>query len=356
MMDDVKKTVMKIWAEAFDDSPEYREMYFKHIYRPEDAVTFRDESGMIVSSLLLQHYKIDFLGATVPMSYISGAATLRKARNHGYMTALVTEALKSARDRGDMITSLIPASRNLYFFYDRLGFSTIFYVDRRHYVAGAAFRFSGDFSFEELEFPLPDGLITAFERLESMRHGAVRHTPDQIGGIMCDNILDCGKAYSMTDNSSGEIAAIAFTIMRNHRIQIKDILSIDLNAEKAMLSHLSAINKATPMTFQASTSPERPIQSFGMGRIVNVYDALSQAARASHHFKGAIRVNDPLLQENTHTYIIRDGKVNIDDSQLQHHDLDIPVEVLTSLLFSAPRIGSIFGLTTQRPFLSLMLD
>lgn len=356
MMDNVKKTVMKIWAEAFDDSPAYREMYFNHIYRPEDTVTLCDESGVIVSSLLLQHYHIDFHGAAMPMGYIAGAATLRKARNHGYMTALVAKALKAARNRGDMLVSLIPASRHLYFFYDRLGFSTIFYIDRRHYVAGSVFRFSGDFTFKELELPLTDGLIAAFERLESLRRGAVRHTSEQIEGIMRDNAMDCGKAYCLADNDSGEIAAIAFTAARDHRILIKDILSNDLNAEKAMLSHISAVNDCTPMTFPATPSPGRPIQSFGMGRIVNVYDALSQVARVSRHLKGSIRINDPLLPENSHTYIINEGKVNIDDTPLKRYDLDISVTVLTSLLFSTPRIGAIFGMATHRPFLSLMLD
>lgn len=347
---------MKIWAEAFDDSPAYREMYFNNIYNPDDAVTLCDELGEIVSSLLLQRYNIDFHGTTMPMGYIAGAATLRKARNHGYMTALVAKALKSARDRGDMLVSLIPASRHLYFFYDRLGFSTVFYIDRRHCVADPVFRFFGEFSFRELQHPLSDDFIAAFERLESLRRGAVRHTRDQIDGIMRDNILDGGKAYYLTDSDSREIAAIAFTAERDHRILVKDILSADLNAEKAMLSHLSEVNKGTPMTFPAYPTDERPIQSFGMGRIVNVHNALSQVAKASHNFNGAIRITDPLLTENSHTYLISEGNVTIDDTPRKRYDLDITVSVLTSLLFSKPRIGAIFGLATHRPFLSLMLD
>lgn len=356
MMDSVKKAVIKIWAEAFDDSPAYREMYFNHIFRPEDTVTLCDDSGATVSSLLLQRYDIDFHGASLPMGYIAGAATLRKARNRGYMTTLVAKALRAARDRGDMLVSLIPASSRLYSFYDRLGFSTIFYIDRRHYVTGAAFRFSGDFAFKEIDLPLTDDIISAFERLESQRHGAVRHTSDQLEGIMRDNAMDCGKAYCLTDSDNDEIAAIAFTATHAHRILIKDILSNTPNAEKAMLSHISAVNSCTPMTFPTIPSPGRPIQPLGMGRIVNVYDALSQVAQVSRHLKGAIRINDPLLSGNSHTFIINDGKVNIDDTPLKRYDLDTSVTVLTSLLFSPPRIGAIFGMATHRPFLSLMLD
>lgn len=356
MTDSVKKAVMKIWAEAFDDSPAYREMYFNHIYRPEDTVTFCDESGATVSSLLLQRYNIDFHGAELPMGYIAGAATSKKARNRGYMTALAAKALRASRDRGDMLVSLIPASSHLFSFYNRLGFSTIFYIDRRHYAAGAAIRFSGNFTFKEINIPLSDDLLSAFIRLESQRHGAVRHTSDQLEDIMRDNAMDCGKAYCMTDSDCGEIAAIAFTATQGHRVLIKDILSDNPNAEKAMLSHISAVNCRTPMTFPAIPSHGRPIQPFGMGRIVNAYDALSQAAKVSRLRKGSIRINDTLLPENSHTFIINDGKVNIDDTQLKRYDLDISVTVLTSLLFSTPRIGAIFGIATHRPFLSMMLD
>lgn len=356
MTDSVKKAVMRIWAEAFDDSPAYREMYFNHIYRPEDTVTLCYKSGATVSSLLLQRYNIDFHGASLPMGYITGAATLRKARNHGYMTALVAKAIRAARDRGDMLVSLIPASSRLYSFYGRLGFSTIFYIDRRHYVAGAAFRFSGNFTFEEINLPLTDDLTSAFERLESQRHGAVRHTSYQLEGIMRDNAMDCGKAYCLTDSDCGEIAAIAFTTAHDNRILIKDILSNNPNAEKAMLSHISAINCRTPMAFPTIPSPGRPIQPLGMGRIVNVYDALSQVAKVSRHLKGAIRINDTLLPENSRTFNINDGKVTIDDTPLKRYDLDISVTVLTTLLFSTPRIGAIFGMATHRPFLSMMLD
>lgn len=104
-----------------------------------------------------------------------------------------------------------------------------------------------------------------------------------------------------------------------------------------------------------------------MARIVNVLKVLQAVAAANPKYSGLIRVHDTILPENEHVYRLRKGQCVIDDEAIAHvahpNDLDgsrlaldVPVNVLTSIVFSSEKIGDIFNLSTRRPFISLMLD
>lgn len=355
MMDETKNAVRRLWADAFGESESYLDMYFSRVYQPGETLTLCDGFGKIVSSVLLQSYSLDFQNQLVKAGYIAGAVTDRNARNNGYMTRLLVDALAASRERGDVIDFLIPSSRHLFFFYDRLGFSTVFYVDRRHYVAGSVFKPVDTYTMTQISLPLSGEFISAFESMEAMRKGAVRHTPQQIDNIVRDNQLDGGNVLACLDGE-GAISSISFIVMSRSRLTVKDLLSRDEDARKGMLEAIVRKYPSTPITHLAPPVSPRPYQAIGMGRIVNAESALRFVAANNSGFSGAIRIKDQLLPDNDHTYILDSGSLSIDDKPRKKYDLDVTIDVLTSILFSSRRIGEIFRLCTSRPYLSLMLD
>lgn len=120
-----REEIKRIWSECFDDSPEYVDMYFDRVYNDADGMTL-ERGGRVVSSLLLQKYRLMVQRSEVGMSYIAGAGTRRNARGNGYMSALIVEALGRSATRGDAVCALIPANDRLYSYYKRFGFTTVF--------------------------------------------------------------------------------------------------------------------------------------------------------------------------------------------------------------------------------------
>ena len=84
---------------------------------------------------------------------------------------------------------------------------------------------------------------------------------------------------------------------------------------------------------------------------------LETVAQANPKWASRIRVTDPLLpQVNSHTYIIKGGRCEIDDSHSGHLDMDVPIDVLGDVAFSSSEIGDIMCFPSVRPMISLMLD
>ena len=90
--------------------------------------------------------------------------------------------------------------------------------------------------------------------------------------------------------------------------------------------------------------------------IVNALEVLKTLAETDKSMKMKIRVQDKQIQANNHIYVIDRGNVVINDGYAGSLDLDVTVGVLSAIIFSAPKVGSIFNLQTHRPFISLMLD
>lgn len=133
-MSDKKAAIRQIWYECFHDTTQWMDMFFSKVYDEEDALVL-EYNGHAVSSMLLRQYKMLLYGEEISMGYISGAATRRMERGRGYMSELVRIALRQAHHRGNVLVSLIPASRRLFYFYERMGFSTVFYVKNDRYTS-----------------------------------------------------------------------------------------------------------------------------------------------------------------------------------------------------------------------------
>lgn len=335
-------------------------MYFSREYMPERALVERDEdNGEVVSSLLLQPYRMTFHGNMVGASYVSGAATRRRYRGHGYMGQLMKKVLKVSAGRGDMLCMLVPADSRLYLYYARLGFSPVFYTRLMRYTSLHVFQCEGfyqDVASDEL-----NRLYAAFSRMMEARECCVQHSRSQFETIMADCRLS-GGVFAAVADSSGEVCAMTWGMPEadNDVVRVTELLSTSDDAAAAALAGLQKQIRGKALTVMGLAPDDNShwLTVRGMARLTRVDQAMAIVARACPALKCTVRVSDPVIDSNHAIYIIDRGDVNVlpyDTADIKC-DLDVSVSVLADMLFSSSAIGEITGLPAVRPHLSLMLE
>ena len=139
----MRRQLSSLWQEAFGDQKRIPDFFLNNIFSPRDCLVFQI-GGEIASVVYLLPSFIVSDGKKVPAHYIFAAATARKYRSRGYMSALLAYASIAGAKRGDHFSAVLPSSENLYGFYGAAGYSDFYEVcepeiDREclHRIAGA---------------------------------------------------------------------------------------------------------------------------------------------------------------------------------------------------------------------------
>ncbi|MCM1448876.1 MAG: GNAT family N-acetyltransferase [Clostridiales bacterium] len=356
----LKETIKQLWKECFKINDSWLDMYFDRVYRSEDVMTLTagDDDNLVASSLLLQRYAFYFHSVPLPMAYVSGALTRRQYRDRGYMRQLMSEAFRESYDRGDALIALIPASRRLFRYYNKLGFSTVFYVDEERYTDKHHFEYNGTYTAVD---PLGSHEVyAAVDHMLRMRDNVVLHGYDDFQNILYDVTLDGGHTIALNDENSGEIVAVALVAPAtddDHRIVVRELLAMNDDARMAALEYARRLYEGCAVTVIAPPDTRSiPVHARGMARIVNAAKVLAAYASRYPKLKQTIKIYDPLIPENSHIYIIDSGEMIINDGFGGKIDLDVTPEILLSILCSDEPIGDIFELPTARPYISMMMD
>lgn len=348
-----KNDFKKLFREAFALSNEWSDWFMDSVFDEDDMLGLEID-GKLVSTLLMSRYPFAYQGCELPASYISCVATAKSERGKGYMSGLMDKALIASAQRGDAFATLIPANRRLYFFYDNFDFATVFYIDEQRYTSLHEFVVNPE--FKEIE---PD--FATFSRLESTRPCGLRHDETRFRQVMDDIRLDKGLTVAVSDGNGEE--ALAFVEIGD----VAKVLDLLSSSEAAAENVLAAIRNHVgekPIIILGEPSEAASDDTYrgarlrtrGMLRIINAEAVLGALAKANPSISQAIRVHDSIIEANNATFIIHDGKCERTSNKPKRLDLDVNIDVLAKLLFSAPSIGNIFGFPTRRPFISLMLD
>jgi len=186
---DIKTGIRQLFKDNFTVSREWLDFYFSAAYDERCALT-AEQDGAIASSLMLDSYSMKLGDSFIDTGYIFGASTARRQRGKGLMSALIKDALAEARNRGHALVNLIPASDRLYFYYERFGFTTVFYSERQRYTS--AHRFDIGDRYHRVNVDYDD-----FNRLELMRRATVIHSRDDFDYAVSDTSLDGGSAVAV---------------------------------------------------------------------------------------------------------------------------------------------------------------
>ena len=96
----MRRQLSALWQEAFGDPKRIPDFFLNNIFSPRDCVVFQI-GGEIASAVYLLPSFIVSDGKKVPAHYIFAAATARKYRSRGYMSALLAYASIAGAKRGD---------------------------------------------------------------------------------------------------------------------------------------------------------------------------------------------------------------------------------------------------------------
>lgn len=114
----------RIWQICFGDDQDYIELYFAHRFRREEMLVYVVD-GRPVSMLSLLPAELYTGGAAQPMRYVYAVATLPEYRRRGFARILLEEG---RRQTGEPL-ALVPASKELWDYYGRLGFVQAFSLE-----------------------------------------------------------------------------------------------------------------------------------------------------------------------------------------------------------------------------------
>lgn len=119
--------VRYIWKECFHDDDSYIDLFLKKCSGFETCL-LNEYAGEPVSMLHLLPQVLQRDGRQYKAQYIFAAATLPEFRNRGLMAELLRAASDEGRKNQCDYTILMPASSELYAFYQKFGFEIAFSI------------------------------------------------------------------------------------------------------------------------------------------------------------------------------------------------------------------------------------
>lgn len=108
----------KLWKEVFGDNDDFIDNFMSLYYCEENMLTI-EKQDILLSMLHLIPFK--FNGELVGLIYALGTTT--KARNRGYATTLIKEAIEKGLQKEYAAIMLIPENEELHIFYEKQGFT-----------------------------------------------------------------------------------------------------------------------------------------------------------------------------------------------------------------------------------------
>lgn len=350
---------------------EWMNMFLATSYSPDDLRYITDSDGNVISSLLLQPRRLVLHEHDCDAAYLSFACTSPRHRGSGLMTKLLADTLREAHESGVMATMLIPAQDWLADYYHNVaGWSRVVFTRHDCYTSVHQFADPGN-EYDEVPDCYADELYDAEERFTPEREGYARiaHSRRDFDAVIADCRMDGGDIVAVAD-SDGRIAAVASAVPDDFSRAVTVHSAVGVN-ERAVASVLEAVRKrfagysitvVSPASdYHADGVRRRKLYPGGMARITDVGGCLDHVARygAQKGWSKVVRVHDPLIAANCHTWRMEGGVGATVDDALPARGVDafdVGVDVLASMVFGSKPIADLIDFPANRLIMSLMLE
>ena len=123
----------RIWMVCFGDNNDYTDFIFSRLISPSKVLAYTDSDGQISAMLCLQPFTMVSPAGNADAVYIFGVATLPQWRKQGIASQLLRETQKRMLDSGVAVAALVPAGEKMFPFYEKQGFETTFFVQKKLY-------------------------------------------------------------------------------------------------------------------------------------------------------------------------------------------------------------------------------
>ena len=124
----MKGDIARLWKLCFGDSDGYIQFYLDHGFIPEQVLVGHEEDEL-AAMLTMVPVEATTAGRALSGRYIFAVATHPAYQKRGYSTALLDEAHRRLREDGVDFSVLVPASEDLFRFYEKRGYETTFHLD-----------------------------------------------------------------------------------------------------------------------------------------------------------------------------------------------------------------------------------
>lgn len=121
----------RLWAEAFEDTPEYLDSFYSIAFSPERCRCISVDSE--VAAVL---YWFDMECSGLPIAYIYAVATGQKHRGKGLCRALMTDTHALLAQRGYAGAILVPEDEGLSAMYGKMGYRPCCGISEIHCAPG----------------------------------------------------------------------------------------------------------------------------------------------------------------------------------------------------------------------------
>ncbi len=386
---DIKQKMMKLWKDTFHDSDAYISLVFENYYNPE-FIEYHEEKGQVISALLGIPYEFSNGTEKISGMYLCGLATKEDFRHKGIMSELIKKISDKARDKGFVISFLIPASDMLRIYYQSKGYvNAIYRVEERYtevhdfykdclYAINKDDEKVQDYRFKYLEelsvSRLEENDEKSLEKIkdyiqkkeqESKNYLYICHTKKDIDAIVKDNRISSGEIYYIVSKND-EMKGVAFiTFDERKRIIIPKIFFDDSCAYFKILDTIKKVHSESPMSIwrypeeidryalwdkvYGAPNPnglasgsygvaERVFdvsmhsQPYGMIKILNILEILKFIAKDRSVQKFSILVKEDNFSKEGILYKVEANNItskNVDDTQIKHYNSSKDVTVLS---------------------------
>lgn len=307
-----KEQVMDLWRKNFQDSEKFVRFYFEKKYNDEDSLVY-EENGEALSALLMLPYPMTWSGTMLATSYISGACTMPKARNHGLMSRLLQNSFLEMNRRKIALSTLIPANDGLFQYYSRLGYTTVFCYSTVNYTVPPALPTPPD-------PPLPPVFSTGhFDAEFALRHYpffrsemmskdcCVQHTEEDYLAVIEEAYLSGGRLLVCTSGNRQSTTGWALAVPESATLYVKELICRSGQQQSALLHRLFTVFHPQSVICRKSPGPSGPKIRHGMARITDAHHMLSHIAAQNPELSLRLNLYDPHIPANNGIFVITAG-------------------------------------------------
>lgn len=341
-MEGIKEQIMTLWRCCFDDPEPFVRLYFDTRYR-DGHVRVREQEGRVVSALQLLPYTLTCWGGEMPVAYIYGACTHPRYRCRGEMYSLLSEVLGEISRHRIPFSVLIPAEKQLYDYYRRLGYAPVICRTGEVYVGvSPVASFVREYAVDDL-YPF-------FSTRMQARSCCIQHSLPDFQFLVEEVQLSGGRTIAVAGDS-GRPGGLAFVLpQEDNRVMLKEWLYDSEETRYRLLGAVSALFPDREIhAFSPVTRSAEPSEAAGMLRIADAAACLQRYASAHPDVSFSYNIKDPVVSQNNALFVVGQGRCRQLPSDPDKEMTDIAA--LPELLW--PSGSKKFE---PFPYMSLMMD
>ena len=136
----------QLWTEAFGDSDEFLDLFFKTAFSPNRCRCITQETSVVAAL-----YWFDCSHKGQKIAYVYAVATSLSHRGQGLCHKLMEDTHVHLKNLGYQHVLLVPGSESLFHFYQSIGYQICSYINEIHLEAASAPDSNSNCSFQEID-------------------------------------------------------------------------------------------------------------------------------------------------------------------------------------------------------------